>query len=172
MNIASTRRAHWDAVEHASSWNIKAWGDITIAVCGKSSVFISPPGSRILEIGSGQVTCSPACHLLSASGSTFQTRRSNRARPPIRNVISLLADGHALPLSGSFDFIILSDLLNDVFDVQTLLDEVRRLSTPATRILINSYSRVWQMPLWLAEKTGAAKSNLPQNWLTPRISAT
>jgi hypothetical protein len=51
-------------------------------------------------------------------------------------------DGHHLPIRGKFDLIILSDLLNDVWDVHAILVEVARVSNPSTRIVLNVYSRL------------------------------
>jgi SAM-dependent methyltransferase len=161
-----TRRRHWNAV-FLHSMKHHGLGGYYHQRLQEVIRFHIPPGSRVLEIGSGTgdllASLSPALGI----GIDFSHQaviHSKRSHPDCRFIE---ADGHALPLIGSFDFIILSDLLNDVFDVQILLDEVRRLSTSSTRILINTYSRVWQLPLWLAEKLGAAKPNLPQNWLTP-----
>jgi 2-polyprenyl-3-methyl-5-hydroxy-6-metoxy-1,4-benzoquinol methylase len=162
----TTRRAHWDAVAlHAQAH--KGLGGYYHRRLKDVFKFFIPPGMRILEIGSGRGDLLAGLAPSFGVGIDFSNaavKEAHAAHPECRFV---LADGHSLPLKGSFDVILLSDLLNDVFDVQVLLKEVRRLSNPATRILINNYSRIWQFPLWLAEKTGAAKPNLPQNWLTP-----
>jgi len=65
-----------------------------------------------------------------------------------------------------FDYIILSDLLNDLWDVQTVLEQIHRHCNANTRIIINFYSRLWQLPLSIAQKVGLAKPLLIQNWLT------
>ena len=69
-------------------------------------------------------------------------------------------------LSEKFDVIILSDLVNDLWDVQTVLQQVRQLTTPRSRIIINSYSRLWEPILNVAQWLGLAKPTLYQNWLT------
>ena len=160
------RRQHWDAVV-LRSLKHKGLGGYYHRRLKEVFRFYIPPGSRILEIGSGTGDLLAGLSPAFGVGIDFSYQAIKHSKKSHPECHFVAADGHSLPLSGSFDFIILSDLLNDVFDVQTLLGEVRRLSTPATRILINSYSRVWQLPLWLAGKLGAAKSNLPQNWLTP-----
>ena len=76
------------------------------------------------------------------------------------------ADAHALNLSEKFDVIILSDLVNDLWDVQTVFKNVSQLTTPRSRIIINSYSRLWEPILNLAQWLGLAKPTLYQNWLT------
>ncbi len=76
------------------------------------------------------------------------------------------ADAHALNLSEKFDVIILSDLVNDLWDVQAALDKVAQLATPRSRIIINTYSRLWEPLLKLAQWLNLAKPTLYQNWLT------
>jgi SAM-dependent methyltransferase len=162
----AARQAHWNAVAVKARAH-KGLGGYYHRRLHEVFSFHTPAGSRILEIGSGSgdlLACLQPAFGVGIEFSSDAIKQASIDHPEIR---FLLADGHYLPLAGSFDVIILSDLLNDVFDVQLILAEVRRLCHPDTRILINSYSRVWQLPLWLAEKTGAAKANLPQNWLTP-----
>src|SRR6185369_518199 len=64
-----------------------------------------------------------------------------------------------------FDVIIMSDLLNDVWDVQTVLEQVVRFADSHTRIIINTYSSFWQSPIAMAEKLGLATPVLHQSWL-------
>ena len=65
-------------------------------------------------------------------------------RAPSPDLRFIHADAHALDLSEKFDVIILSDLVNDLWDVQTVLNKFAQLTTPRTRIIINSYSRLWE----------------------------
>lgn len=65
-----------------------------------------------------------------------------------------------------FDYIILSDLVNDLFDVQRVLNSLNALSHPSTRILISYYNNLWRPLRSLAEWLGMAKPQLQQNWLT------
>ncbi len=162
----AVRRAHWDAVTIKAQEH-KSLGGYYHRRLREVFGFHTPANSSILEIGCGSGDLLAGLAPAFGVGIDFSSEAVRQAHLNHPECRFLLADGHKLPLAGSFDIIILSDLLNDVFDVQALLGEVRRLCHPETRILINSYSRVWQLPLWLAERTGAAKANLPQNWFTP-----
>jgi hypothetical protein len=77
-----------------------------------------------------------------------------------------LADAHELPIKGPFDVIILSDLANDLWDVQEALGQLSGISQPHTRLIINSYSRLWELPLAATETLKLARPTLYQNWLT------
>ena len=75
------------------------------------------------------------------------------------------ADAHELVLDQIFDVIILSDLINDLWNVQTVFEHFRMQCHPRTRIIMNFYSRMWEFPLRIAEQLGLAKPTLQQNWL-------
>lgn len=65
----------------------------------------------------------------------------------------------------TFDYVILSGLLEHVYDILTVLQQAKKSSSPETRILVVTYSRLWQPLFRMAEKLGL-KSSLPiQNWV-------
>lgn len=68
---------------------------------------------------------------------------------------------------GEFDYIILSDVLNEVWDVQALLENTKAFVGPNTRLIINNYSNLWRFPVNVARKIGISTPKLRQNWLTP-----
>lgn len=129
--------------------------------------WLIPENQRVLEIGCGQGDLLAALNPREGVGVDFSSVMVERAKRRYPGLRFLEADAHDLSaLEGTFDYIILSDLLNDVWDVQKVLEEVRRKCTPRTRIVINSYSRLWEIPLRVASKLGLSKPNLAQNWLT------
>ena len=75
-------------------------------------------------------------------------------------------DAHALPMNCAFDAVILSDLVNDAWDVQGVFSEVARIATPSTRLILNSYSRLWEGPLEITRRMGWSNPTLFENWLT------
>src|SRR3990170_543912 len=161
----AARVAHWDAVA-ASLDRWHGWGGLYHRRLGQAYRFLVPPGARVLELGCGAGDLLAACRPSLGVGLDFSPemiRRAARRHPKCR---FLLADAQDVPLRGTYDFVILSDLVNDVWDVQTVLEGVRRLMHPRSRLILNVYSRLWEQPLALAEKLGLAKPTLYQNWLT------
>src|SRR5947209_9412074 len=86
------------------------------------------------------------------------------ARPPWIRFVE--QDAHSLDLGEEFDYIICSDLVNDLWDVQQVLEAVRRHSMASTRVILNAHSRMWELPRRMAEQVGVAKRQPTQNWLT------
>ena len=128
---------------------------------------IIPVGQSVLEIG-----CAKGELLASLSpgrgvGVDFSDGMLRHARQKFPSLEFYLKDAHDLEgISGSFDYIIFSDLVDDLWDVQAFLLAVHRLCTPETRIVFNFYSHLWNLPLRLAQQLGFAREMLPQNWLT------
>jgi hypothetical protein len=69
-------------------------------------------------------------------------------------------------LGETFDYIICSDLVNDLWDVQRVCERIAAHAKPETRVIMNFYSRVWELPRRVSEALGLVKRQLPQNWLT------
>lgn len=126
-----------------------------------------PKGSRVLEVGCGRGSLLAALEPSVGVGIDFSEKMIERAKASHPDLRFIVADAHDLPLDETFDYIILSDLVNELWDVQQVLEQVRPLCGPRTRIIINSYSHLWDQPLSLARKLNLAKPMLKQNWLTP-----
>ncbi len=161
----STRVAHWDAV--ARRMALGTWaGRYYRRRLTEVYHFLVPPGLRVLELGCGSgdllAAVRPSCGV-GVDFSAEMVKLGSRRHPSLRFVH---ADAQAPALAGQFDVIILSDLINDLWDVQACFEQVTRLSTARTRVILNFYSRVWETPLWLARRLGLARPILYQNWLT------
>lgn len=125
------------------------------------------PGQRVLEIGCGSGDLLAALRPAYGVGVDFSPAALAAARARHPGLRWLQAEAHDLPLTESFDVILLSDLVNDLWDVQSALAQLQRLCQPQTRLIINLHSRLHQPTLALAGALGLAQNVLPQNWLTP-----
>lgn len=160
-----TRREHWQNVARKMTrWT--GWGGPYRKRLNQVVKSLAVPGLRVLELGCGRGDLLAALEPSFGVGVDFSTLILQQARQAHPGLHFIAADVHQLPLHARFDVIILSDLVNDLWDVQQVFQQVKTLCTPTTRIVINTYSRVWQLPLWLAEKLSLAKPNLEQNWFT------
>jgi SAM-dependent methyltransferase len=128
--------------------------------------FLVSPQQRVLELGCGQGDLLASLKPSLGVGLDMSDEMIKRATKRHPEMLFFSADAMNIGLQRPFDVIILSDLLNDLWDVQAVFNEVRRLSHPRTRIIINVYSRLWELPLSLAEVLKLAKPSLYQNWLT------
>ena len=128
--------------------------------------FLVPPGMRVLELGSGEGDLLAALRPSYGVGVDLSPRLVELARERHPELRFLCQDAHCLELDGTFDFIVCSDLVNDLWDVQQMLEVVARHAHPGTRVIINAYSRIWEIPRLVGEAVGLVKKQLSQNWLT------
>jgi SAM-dependent methyltransferase len=129
--------------------------------------FLVSPGQRVLEIGCGDGDLLAALEPSEGLGVDFSAGMVERAAKLHPNLRFLQADAHDLTaLDGEFNVIILSDTVNELWDVQAVIEQARRLSGPRTRLIVNYYSHLWEFPLSQAQRLGLATSRLDQNWLT------
>jgi len=166
-HYSASRLAHWDAVardsEHHSTWG--AYYRRRLAHVYRAFV---APGFRVLEVGSGLGDLLAALNATEAVGVDFSREMVQRAATRHPGITFICADAHSLTagVDGQFDLIILSDLVNDLWDVQEVLEQVARVSTPRTRLVLNFYSRLWEPVLAVAGSLGLATRTLQQNWFT------
>ena len=66
----------------------------------------------------------------------------------------------------NYDYIIASDILGYVFDVEKFLKDVSTLTNNDGRIIITQYNVLWEPILVLASKLGLRKPMTKQNWLS------
>ncbi|MCC7187968.1 MAG: glycosyltransferase [Anaerolineales bacterium] len=162
----TTRIAHWDAIARKSdSWRgMGGWYHQRLAEVYRFHV---PPNSRVLELGCADGKLLAALNPSRGVGVDFSPEMIRRAKQKHSNIEFIQADAHDLSaINELFDVIILSDLVNDLWDVQRVFEQIKKLCTPRTRIILNFYSRLWQLPLGIAQTLGLATPNLYQNWLT------
>ena len=160
------RIAHWDTIARKrDSWQgMGKWYHRRLAEIYR---FYVTPNIRVLEIGCGDGRLLAILNPSHGVGIDFSEEMIQRAKKNHPNLEFIHVDAHDLSsITETFDIIILSDLVNDLWDVQRVLEQVRRLSTPRTRIIINFYSRLWQFVLGMAKTLNLATPNLFQNWLT------
>lgn len=163
---SETRQTHWDQVARLrDSW--RGLGGAYHARLAAIYRFLVPPGQRVLELGSGTGDLLAALRPAEGVGVDFSAEMIRRAAQKYPGLTFIQADAHDLAaLQGPFDVVILSDLVNDVWDIQRILEQVRGLCAPHTRIILNYYSRVWELPLKAAQSLRLAAPLLSQNWLT------
>ena len=165
-NFTSTRQTLWDHIAIQSE-QTKDWSSYYHRRLQKVYQFIIPTGSSVLEVGSGKGDLLAALKPAVGVGLDFSEEMIKLARNKHPHLNFIHGNALAIPdLHATFDFIILSDLVNDVWDVQDVFKQLQKFTNPKTRIILNYYSRVWEVPLKIAQKLKLAKPFEYQNWLT------
>ena len=127
--------------------------------------FVVPPGQRVLELGCGTGDLLDAVKPAFGVGLDMRYAMLAIARQKFPHLHFLQSDAHCPGLSGTFDYIILSDLVGDLEDVQEAMMRLRPLVSPETRIIVTYYNYLWEPVLKLAERLGLKSPQNIQNWL-------
>jgi SAM-dependent methyltransferase len=130
--------------------------------------FLVPPGQRVLEIGSGGGDLLAALQPSIGVGVDVSDAMIARARVRYPGLTWIQRDVLEADLGSAtswFDIVIFSDVLNDLWDVQAVFERIAPYCRPHTRVIINTYSRLWELPLRLAAALGLANPLRQQNWL-------
>lgn len=125
-----------------------------------------PEGLRILELGCGSGDLLSALQPRLGVGLDFSGDMVSIGKENHPELHLIQADAHGLPLQGTFDVIILSDLVNDIWDVQAVLSSLHPLCHKGTRLVVNLFSNLWRLPLKIIQLAGRGADVLEQNWLT------
>ena len=130
-----------------------------------------PADASVLEIGCGGGELLAHLRAAHKTGVDLSPARIAAARERLPHATFHVQAGEELDLTGPFDYIILSDTLNLVADVQTVFARLQACSHANTRVIVNFQNSLWRPLLTVAEWTGL-KAPHPQNsWLaTPDVT--
>jgi SAM-dependent methyltransferase len=130
-----------------------------------------PPGQRVLDIGCGSGQLLAALKPARGVGIDLSARAvaTARAAYPGSPLYFFEGDGADPALlrevGGPFDVIVMCNVVTHFSDVQATLEALHAVCHPRTRLLVYSYSRLWQPLLWLGELAGFKHRPPPESWL-------
>lgn len=160
-------RRHFDAIApQRARWKRKHayyYAKIT-----KYFRFIVPEGSRVLVIGSGDGELLAALKPSRGVGIDASPRFNEAARRrfPHLEFRDDFAESFRLQPIEKFDYVILSDLVGYLDDVQEVFQNLRQACAPSTRIVVNYYNYLWEPVLKLGGKLRFNMPQGPSNWLS------
>ncbi|MCX7046312.1 MAG: bifunctional class I SAM-dependent methyltransferase/glycosyltransferase family 2 protein [Candidatus Sumerlaeota bacterium] len=128
--------------------------------------FIIPPGMRVLEVGCGTGELLAAAQPARGVGVDISPEMLQRARAQFPAFEFVEADAHQLPLNEIFDYVILSDIVGHLDDIQRCFEQLHKVTTPESRIIITHYNKLWHPIMSAAEAMRMKCPTGLQNWLT------
>jgi 2-polyprenyl-3-methyl-5-hydroxy-6-metoxy-1,4-benzoquinol methylase len=172
--FSKNRIAHWDGVAAAGRDLSRGMRGFYHRLLSEQYRFMVPEGSRVMEIGCAEGDLLASLKPSFGVGVDFSSRMLATARERHPHLSFIEADAHDLSLDCApgmpaepFEAVILSDLVNDLWDVQALFKRLHGFCDQNTRLLLNFHSHLWEHPFRLMQRTKKVTRRLEQNWLTP-----
>lgn len=127
--------------------------------------FNIPENSRVLEIGCGTGFLLNAVKPSHGVGIDISAGMINIAREKYPHLTFLEQDAEFMELNETFDYIIISDTLGYLEDIQKVFCRIKDVCTEDTRIIINYHSFLWEPLLSIAQKLNLKMPHKRLNWL-------
>jgi ubiquinone/menaquinone biosynthesis C-methylase UbiE len=122
--------------------------------------------SKVLELGCGTGDLLKSVKPLEGVGIDISDEMIKIAKKKNPKLNFILGDVHNIKLQTKFDYILMTDLIGDLGDIQKVCEELNKVIIDETRIIITYYNYLWEPILILAEKLGLKTPHPPQNWLS------
>jgi SAM-dependent methyltransferase len=132
--------------------------------------FLIPSGQNVLELGCGTGELLDALQPARGVGVDLSENMVKLAKdsfPDLEFVHGDVENPLTWNINETFDFIIISDLVGLLEDVQTCFEALRPYCTSNTRIIVSYYNFLWAPILKFAEKLNAKMPQKIDNWLSP-----
>ncbi len=129
--------------------------------------FNIPAGAKVLEVGCGTgdllAALKPACGV----GIDISEKMIELAQKKYPQYDFRVMDAEELNFADTekFDFIVLTDLIGHLDDVQNALEQLKKVSHDGTRIIITYINYLWEPLGKIAEKLNLKMKQNKQNWL-------
>jgi SAM-dependent methyltransferase len=127
--------------------------------------FLVPPGASVLEVGCGVGTLLGDLEPTRGLGIDFSPEMIRTARQEHPELEFRVADAHTLEIHETFDFVILSNLVGELIDIQQVLSRLPQVCHDRTRIILTHYNYLWAPLVRFAERLGLKPQQPEQNWL-------
>ena len=127
---------------------------------------IIPQTASVLEVGCGGANMLKLLPNKDVCGVDVSSRQIDAAKEILPHGIFQVQAAEELSLGKTFDYIILSETINEATDVQSVFERLAEHSHEDTRLVINFYNALWRPILAIANFLGLQAQHPPSNWLS------
>ena len=125
-----------------------------------------PEKSDVLEIGCGDGELLTHLKNRRITGVDLSTTQIELAKAKVPDGVFYAQSGENLHINKTFDYIILSETINQASDVQKMFEKAKNVSSSNTRLIINFYNTAWRPLLEIATLFKLKAKQPPNNWLS------
>jgi ubiquinone/menaquinone biosynthesis C-methylase UbiE len=128
--------------------------------------FLIPEGSRVLEIGSGAGNLLNAVRPGYGVGVDFSPNMNSVAAGQFPELRFLTMAAEELSIPERFDYVIMSDVIGHVWDVQKAFAQLDHVTDRKSKVIISYYNFLWEPLLRFLEFLGLKARQPRQSWLS------
>jgi ubiquinone/menaquinone biosynthesis C-methylase UbiE len=128
--------------------------------------FLVPAQSRVLELGCGTGDLLGSVKPGYGVGVDISPNMVAIAEERHKELKFLVQDAEALSLKETFDYVIMSDLVGSLWDIQKAFRSLRGVTDQHSRIIISQYNYLWEPVLRFMEFTRLKARQPRQNWIS------
>ncbi|MBN2526037.1 MAG: glycosyltransferase [Deltaproteobacteria bacterium] len=164
VKLSAQRRDFFDSVakQHETPGPFKRYYNSRLK---KLVGFNVPKGASVLELGCGLGDLLASLEPRRGVGVDFSAKILASARERHPELEFIEADVHELDLKEQFEYVLLSNLVGDLVDIQRVLGLLESVCTEKTRIIITDFNYMWSPLVKLAELIRIKPRQREQNWL-------
>ncbi len=127
--------------------------------------FLITPQASVLELGCSTGDALNAVRPSFGVGVDISPKMIQLAQQKHPHLNFYEMDAEELSLDKKFDYVIISDLLGHLYDIQRVLEKTQAVLSARSRLIITYYNFLWEPVLLLAEKLGLKTPQPRQNWI-------
>ena len=128
--------------------------------------FLVPENAKVLEVGCGTGDLLASLKAKDRVGIDYCGSMVAIARKKYPHIDFRVMEAENLTFDEPFDYIILSNLIGYLEDVQKVFSELRKACHQHTKVIVSYYNFLWQPLLNIAEHLGLRMKQPEQNWLS------
>lgn len=128
--------------------------------------FLVPEDASVLEVGCGTGDLLASIKAGRKVGIDFSPKMIEIARGKYPDIEFLVMEAEQLKFQEKFDYIILSNLIGYLKDVQQIFTELNKVCHPHSKVIVTYYNFLWEPVLNLAERLRLRMKQPLQNWLS------
>jgi SAM-dependent methyltransferase len=128
--------------------------------------FVVPPDSSVIEVGCGIGDLLARLKPARGLGIDSNPLLVEVAKKDFPGLEFSVDDIESLKTDEKFDYVIMSNRVGLLHDVSLAFRNLRKLTTPRTRVVIISFSNLWEPILRAGERLGLKMPEGEQNWMS------
>ena len=137
------------------------WEDVE-----KLCSFLIPEDSAVLEIGCGTGDLLAHINARKKVGIDYSRNMIGIAKRKYPDINFIVMEAENLNFKGKFDYVILSNLIGYLENIQKVFAELKKVCHPHSKVIVTYYNFLWQPVLNMAVMLNLRMKQPQQNWLS------